>query len=154
MMRMTKKELIAKVKSESYKENVINTIKALHGLGYEEAARTMQELYTDAKALTVTAKASGKYSDDPELNEALSDYASMRAKIKKPLTSKALERAMIKLESLSHGDKNLKIQLLNQSTDNCWIGIFPLRAEKAFERKLQNPQCSQFDAILGSISND
>ena len=61
---------------------------------------------------------------------------------------------MIKLESLSHGDKNLKIQLLNQSTDNCWIGIFPLRAEKAFERKLQNPQCSQFNAILGSISND
>ena len=83
---MTKKELIAKVKSESYKENVINTIKALHGLGYEEAARTMQELYADAKALTVTAKASGKYSDDPELNEALSDYASMRTKIKKPLT--------------------------------------------------------------------
>lgn len=151
---MTKKELIAKVKSKPYEENVINTIKALHGLGYGEAARTMQELYDDAKALTVTAKASGKYSDDPELDEALSDYASMRTKIKKPLTSKALERAMIKLESLSHGDKNLKIQLLNQSTDNCWIGIFPLRVEKAFERKLQNPQRSQFDAILGSISND
>ena len=145
---MTKKELIAKVKSKPYEENVINTIKALHGLGYEEAARTMQELYTDAKALTVTAKASGKYSDDPELDEALSDYASMRTKIKKPLTS------MIKLEFLSHGDKDLKIQLLNQSTDNCWIGIFPLRAEKTFERKLQNPQRSQFDAILGSISDD
>ena len=70
-MKMTKKELIAKVKSKPYEENVINTIKALHGLGYEEAARTMQELYTDAKALTVTAKASGKYSDDPELDETL-----------------------------------------------------------------------------------
>ena len=42
MMRMTKKELIAKVKSKPYEENVINTIKALHGLGYEEVARTMQ----------------------------------------------------------------------------------------------------------------
>lgn len=151
---MTRKELITKVKSKPYEEKVMNTIKALHGLGYEEAARTMQELYADAKALTATAKASGKYSDDPELDEALSDYASMRTKIKKPLTSKALERAMIKLESLSHGDKNLKIQLLNQSTDNCWIGIFPLREEKTFERKPQNPQRSQFNAILGSISND
>lgn len=151
---MTKKELIAKVKSKPYEENVINTIKALHGLGYEEVARTMQELYDDAKALTVTAKASGKYSDDPELDEALSDYASMRTKIKKPLTSKALERAMIKLESLSHGDKDLKIQLLNQSTDNCWIGIFPLREERTSERKLQNPQRSQLDAILGSITDD
>jgi len=61
---------------------------------------------------------------------------------------------MIKLEDLSHGDKNLKIEILNQSTDNCWLGLFPLTEERHFERKQQTSQQSQLNAILGSISND
>lgn len=150
---MTKKELIAKIKSNE--ETIKATVKTLREAGYEDAATIVEELYADAKELTgIGSKTSAKYSDDPELDAALSDYASMRTKIKKPLTSKALERAMIKLESLSHGDKDLKIQILNQSTDNCWVGIFPLRVGTSFERKQRNPQQSQLDAILGSISDD
>lgn len=152
---MTKKELIAKIKSKSYEDTVKTTVKMLTGIGYKEAAQIVENLYEDLKELTkVDSKASSKYFEDPDLDSAFCDYVSMRTKIKKPLTLKALSRAMIKLEDLSHGDKNLKIEILNQSTDNCWAGIFPLREEKSFERNQRNPQQSQLNAILGSISND
>lgn len=78
----------------------------------------------------------------------------MRVKIKKPLTANALKRAIVKLENLSGGDIELMIKILNQSVDNCWVGLFPLHdASYSFKGK-QNPQRSQLDAILGSITDD
>lgn len=52
----------------------------------------------------------------------------MRKRIKKPIcTDKALHRAMNTLEKLSGGDNDLAIEILNQSVDHCWQGLFELK---------------------------
>ena len=76
------------------------------------------------------------YPNDEKLNRAFSDYAEMRKKIKKPLTDRAVELAMKKLQELSTSvpsgnmDNDTAIKILEQSTMNCWQGLFPLKGEK------------------------
>lgn len=65
-----------------------------------------------------------------ELYEALSDWKSFRDKIKAPLTTTAMERTLKKLVTLSRGDVWTMIEILNQSVDNGWRGIFPLKGNK------------------------
>lgn len=66
------------------------------------------------------------YPADELLNTAFTDYVSMRRQIKKPMTEKAIELAMKKLVSLSGGDNDAAIAILNQSVMNGWQGLFPL----------------------------
>ena len=68
--------------------------------------------------------------DNMELYEALSDWKSFRDKIKAPLTPTAMERTLKKLVTLSSGDVWTMIEILNQSVDNGWRGIFPLKRNK------------------------
>lgn len=152
---MTKKELIAKIKGKGYEERVRAAAESLTLSGETAAADLMTSLYEDLKAfIAPDTKPSGKYFEDSDLDAAFCDFVSMRSKIKKPLTVKAIERAMIKLENLSAGNTAVKIKILEQSTDNCWAGLFSLKEEKNFERKHRNPNQSQLSAILDSISDD
>lgn len=61
-----------------------------------------------------------------EFDEALKDFEDMRKKIKKPLTDRAKEMVLKKLSTLSTIE-SVQIEILNQSTMNCWQGIFPLK---------------------------
>ena len=71
------------------------------------------------------------YPNNPQLEKAFQEYLTMRRAIKKPAsTAMTLTRAKNTLEKLSCGDDELAIKILNQSTDNCWIGLFELKQEK------------------------
>jgi hypothetical protein len=50
----------------------------------------------------------------------------MRKSIKKPITERALELMLAKLDKLANNDQS-KIEILNQSIMNSWQGIFPLK---------------------------
>ena len=65
--------------------------------------------------------------DDAELLEALRAFEKMRKTIKKPMTERAKELLVRKLEAEFLRDE--WIAILNQSTMNCWQGIFPLKAD-------------------------
>ena len=69
------------------------------------------------------------YPYDEKLNKAFTDYVEMRKQIKKPMTDKAIELAMKKVEELSKGDNDVAVQILEQSVMNSWQGLFPLREE-------------------------
>lgn len=71
------------------------------------------------------------YSDVPsELLEPLKDFEEMRKKIKAPMTDKARTMMLNNLNKLSNGDNQRAIEILNQSTMNCWKGLFPLKEDK------------------------
>lgn len=72
------------------------------------------------------------YPNDEKLDQAFSDYVAMRKFIKKPMSDRAVELAIEKLNKLSGGDNDLAIEILNQSTSNSWQGLFPL---KDYEQK-------------------
>ena len=70
-----------------------------------------------------------KYSDDPELNDAIAEFAKFRKGIKKPMSDRAITLMMNKLESLSH-DKREQVQILNQSIMQGWTGLYALKDDK------------------------
>lgn len=76
------------------------------------------------------------YPNDDLLNQAFSDFVDMRKKIKKPMTDRAITLAMNKLKELAaipfsdSMDNDLAIKILEQSTMNCWQGLFPLKEDR------------------------
>ena len=81
-------------------------------------------------------RAATYFPNDESLNQAFLDYLEMRKQIKKPMTDRAVELAIKKLEELSASpfsdgmDNDLAIQILNQSVMNSWQGLFPLKEQK------------------------
>jgi len=68
------------------------------------------------------------YPNDETLDKAFSDYVAMRKQIKKPMTDRAVDLAIKKLNELSNGDSNIAIKIIEQSIMNSWQGLFPLKS--------------------------
>lgn len=65
----------------------------------------------------------------PQIAEAFSDFAEMRKQIKAPLTDRAIQLALSKLETLAPGDYDTQRKILEQSTMRSWRGLFELKDE-------------------------
>lgn len=110
-------------------KNKVNVCRNVQSRGEE---RREEESRVEKKTLV---RGRTYYPNDEELNHAFSDYVDMRKQIKKPMTDRAIELAMKKLQNLaaipfSDGDvmdHDLAIQILNQSIMNSWLGLFPLK---------------------------
>lgn len=114
-----------------------------HRLGKDriELGKDRVELGKDSKS-TMDRSASGKdvenqnvkdrkhdqikYSDDPELDEAIHEFIKFRKGVKKPMSDRAITLMINKLESLSH-DKHEQAQILNQSIMQGWTGLYALK---------------------------
>ena len=59
---------------------------------------------------------------------AIDDFKEFRKKIKKPMTDRAVELLVNKLNKLASDDET-KIAMLNQSIVNGWQGVFPLKGD-------------------------
>ena len=70
------------------------------------------------------------YPNDETLDRAFADYVDMRKKIKKPMTDKAIDLAIKKLDELSCGDNDIAVKIINQSIMNSWQGLFPLKEDQ------------------------
>ena len=64
-----------------------------------------------------------------ELEKTLDDFYKMRNRIKKPMTEKAKEMLLTKLEKLAPNNEQLKIKILNQSIFYAWQGVFELKKD-------------------------
>ena len=71
-----------------------------------------------------------KYYEDDALNQTFIDYVDMRKRIKAPMTDRAIQLAINKLNKLSSGDNDKAIKILEQSIMNSWKGLFELKEEK------------------------
>ena len=65
----------------------------------------------------------------PDLADAFSDFAEMRKQIKAPLTDRATQLALSKLETLAPGDYDTQRKSLEHSTMRSWRGLFELKDE-------------------------
>ena len=72
-----------------------------------------------------------EYTDNEELKETLKDFIKMRKTIKKPVTDRALKGILNKLDNLSNNNQ-IKIEILEQSIEKCWVGVFPLKENKKY----------------------
>lgn len=71
------------------------------------------------------------YPNDKKLNNVFAEYVAMRKKLKKPMTDRAVELAIKKLDTMSGGNNEIAIKILEQSIMNSWQGLFELKGETA-----------------------
>lgn len=67
-----------------------------------------------------------EYTSNSFLQETIIDFIKMRKSIKKPVTERALKGILNKLDRLATTD-DIKIKILENSIENCWQGVFPLK---------------------------
>lgn len=97
----------------------------------KEVKKKREEEYNNILANTF-----GNLSID--LQTAFNDFLEMRKKIKKPATDRAICLLVKKLHDLSSGDINTAKAILEQSTENSWLGLYPLRQNRFITNKSQN----------------
>lgn len=116
-------------------ENPTEPKKADNDNEYDNDSDNEEYIHTPTKARACAHAEAGKprkksepvkYSDDPELNDAIVEFIKFRKDIKKPMSDRAITLMMNKLESLSH-DKHEQVQILNQSIMQGWTGLYALK---------------------------
>ena len=70
-----------------------------------------------------------KSTESTELRETLIEFVKFRKLIKKPMTNKALELIIAKLNKLGATDKE-RVAIINQSIERGWAGVFSLKEEE------------------------
>ena len=84
---------------------------------------------------------SAPYVADDALNSAIIEFIDFRKKIKKPMTNKAIELLIKKLNELSP-DIVTQIAIINQSILNGWQTVYPLKEDPASK---QQPKKNSFN---------
>ena len=74
------------------------------------------------------------YTINEDLREALKSFVEMRKELKKPITIKGLKIALGKLDKMALDDLT-KIDIVNQSIEGSWFGLFPLRNNNQYNKK-------------------
>ena len=128
---------IEQVKTTHFRDFLIDLFNAEDrvSIGY---AYPMHTTNTITNTITNTNTISNKkviknikyYPEDEILNKTFIDYIDMRKKIKAPMTDRAIELAITKLNKLSAGDNDKAIKILEQSIMNSWKGLFELKEQK------------------------
>lgn len=79
-----------------------------------------------------------QYTSNNFLKETIIDFMKMRKSIKKPLTDRALKGILNKLDKLGSTDE-IKIKILENSIENCWQGVFPLKSSdsSSFKKEIK-----------------
>ena len=100
-------------------KQLLNDIKTLLE---EQRPTTKKESAVKKGALDALFRA---YTEDETLLQSLLDFADMRKKARSPLTVRAAEMQLRKLDEIAKTTKD-KIVLVEQSTMNGWKSIYPL----------------------------
>lgn len=84
-------------------------------------------------------------SESEELRSALIEFVKFRKLIKKPMTNKALELIISKLNKLGATDRE-RVEILNQSIERGWAGVFAIKdeTEQKQGRYNQQPQVNPY----------
>jgi hypothetical protein len=75
-------------------------------------------------------------TESSELREALIEFVKFRKLIKKPMTNKALELIISKLNKIATTDRE-RVEIINQSIERGWAGVFALKSDEPQARSYQ-----------------
>lgn len=91
------------------------------------------------------------YPNDEKLNQAFLDFMEMRKSIKKPMTERAITRAMNMLQKLAGSDNDLAIQILEQSIYHCWQDLYELKDKNQSFRQSTNTKNRSREEKLANL---
>ena len=80
--------------------------------------------------------------ENEKLKQVLSDFKDMRKVMKKPMTEKAEQLLLNKLDNLST-DTEQQIKIVEQSIERNWLSVFPLK--QGNDKKLKSEEQQSYD---------
>ena len=83
--------------------------------------------------------------ENEKLKQVLSDFKDMRKVMKKPMTEKAEQLLLNKLDNLST-DTEQQIKIIEQSIERNWLSVFPLKQNNNENKKI--PTDEEYSAGL------
>ena len=86
--------------------------------------------------------------EDGQLKDAYLEYIKMRKMIKSPMTDRALQMLVNKVNELEPFDNNRKRLLLEQAIMNNWKSVYPLKDQQATQ-----PKQTQTDAFMDKLKS-
>lgn len=131
------KELLELDENGSYR--LIDNQRSTDGLPPVDQRLTQVRLGKDR-----VGKDSKIYSSVPELNDAILSFIDFRRKMRKPMTDRAINLLISKLNSIT-SDTNEQIEVINQSILNGWAGVFPLKGGGSNGKDIGDPAKSKWD---------
>lgn len=131
------KELLELDENGSYR--LIDNQRSTDGLPPVDQRLTQVRLGKDR-----VGKDSKIYSSVPELNDAILSFIDFRKKMRKPMTDRAINLLISKLNSIT-SDTNEQIEIINQSILNGWAGVFPLKGGGSNGKDSGDPAKSKWD---------
>ena len=107
-----------------------NKTEQLQGFEDNEQQQSNNNVTTLQKKKENNNKLIDSYTQNDDLKTTINDFISMRNKIKKPVTQRALKGILNKLDSFTNNDFE-KILILENSIENCWLSVYELKNKKA-----------------------
>lgn len=98
------------------------------------------QVNTDVPVIQSESKSeleSKSYTGDVRLDSAILDFIEHRRKMRKPMTNRAIELMISKLKKLGK-DTDEQIDIINQSIERGWQGVFPLEAANGKQKSSFN----------------
>ena len=78
--------------------------------------------------------------NDPELLQTFKEFVDMRNEIKKPIKSmKGVNGILNELRRLSNGNHRMMIEIIKQSIDHEWCGVFEVKRQQSVSKSTGNP---------------
>lgn len=90
---------------------------------------TSRDMSRNQRDISVSVSSLDSLISD-SLRRVWEEYLKMRVRIRKPATDRAKELVLERLEKLAPGDDIKKGAILEQSIENSWQGVFPLRTDR------------------------
>lgn len=87
-----------------------------------------------------------KYSDNPELDSAIKDFIDARKKMKKPMTDRAIELFIKRLQSFEKTEQG-QIDIINTAIERGWMTVYPKKEENQKATSSDNNMLSEIEKI-------
>lgn len=114
----------------------------------EQCSHVVQNSYTEIekreKREEIERREKIQYFPFPEVEDAFQEFLKIRKKLKAVNSDRAVNSLVSKINEYSNGNPHEAVKIIEQSIENSWKGIFPLKGQK------QHTSSSQLDAIMNA----
>lgn len=88
---------------------------------------------------------------DESLKQAFCEYIKMRTLIKAPMTDRALQMLITKVQTLEPNSVERQKELLETAILNNWKSVYPLRDEPKKVQNPRNPKAKKSDGVMDEL---
>ena len=106
----------------------------LDNQGLESQGVENQGQRNNNKSITKKSNNNKQYSDNKELDTAIKDFIDHRKKMRKPMTDRAIDLFIKKLNGLSTSESK-QILMINTAIERGWMTVYPIKEDRPMERK-------------------